>query len=291
MAIATSTALAAASIASSAVGAGMSFTQANKQNKLRKQAEADAEAAMLEARQKLDVNFAEQMEIKKEAYDLERQAMLSAGAQATEAGMMSERGAAATAGRVFAGQQQAQGQIRSAMADEMTNIESAILEEEGRLRDLKVGLDLQEVVGQQQMAADAQAAATAARQQGIQGIVNAAEKGVQYIPLYPTQKVDTPKTTTPKTTTQTFNPLNQGINQGQFGIQSPSVNVNVPQVGIPGLPSINPFNIYGNVAGQPSGAVGAGIYGLGASGVRATPGAVGAGIYDPNNPMMNYIKF
>jgi hypothetical protein len=170
MAMTTSAALATASIASSAVGAGMSFTQANKQRGLQKQAEADAVKAMAEARQKLDVNFAEQMSIKKEAYDLERQAMLSAGAQATQAGIESERGAAATAGRVFAGQQQAQGQIRSAMADEMTNIEGAILEEEGRLRDLSVGLDLQEVAGQQQRAADAQAAALSAQQQGIQGI-------------------------------------------------------------------------------------------------------------------------
>lgn len=203
MAMTTSAALATASIASSAVGAGMSFTQANKQRGLQKQAEADAVKAMAEARQKLDVNFAEQMSIKKEAYDLERQAMLVAGAQATEAGMMSERGAAATAGRVFAGQQQAQGQIRSAMADEMTNIEGAILEEEGRLRDLSVGLDLQEVAGQQQRAADAQAAALAANQQGIEGIANAAEKGVQYIPLYPTQKVKTPATT--QTTPQFYN--------------------------------------------------------------------------------------
>jgi len=202
MAMTTSAALATASIASSAVGAGMSFTQANKQRGLQKQAEADAVKAMAEARQKLDVNFAEQMSIKKEAYDLERQAMLSAGAQATQAGIESERGAAATAGRVFAGQQQAQGQIRSAMADEMTNIEGAILEEEGRLRDLSVGLDLQEVAGQQQQAADAQAAALAANQQGIQGIANAAEKGVQYIPLYPKQKVKTPATT--QTTPQVY---------------------------------------------------------------------------------------
>jgi hypothetical protein len=190
------------SIAATAGGAGMSFAQANKQRGLQKQAEADAIKAMAEARQKLDVNFAEQMSIKKEAYDLERQAMLSAGAQATQAGIESERGAAATAGRVFAGQQQAQGQIRSAMADEMTNIEGAILEEEGRLRDLSVGLDLQEVAGQQQRAADAQAAALAARQQGIEGIVNAAEKGVQYIPLYPKQKVKTPTTT--QTTPQVY---------------------------------------------------------------------------------------
>lgn len=194
--MATLTAIAAGvSIAATAGGAGMSFAQANKQRGLQKQAEADAVKAMAEARQKLDVNFAEQMSIKKEAYDLERQAMLSAGAQATEAGMMSERGAAATAGRVFAGQQQAQGQIRSAMADEMTNIEGAILEEEGRLRDLSVGLDLQEVAGQQQQAADAQAAALSAQQQGIQGAIDTAGMALQYAPLFPKQKVKTPATT------------------------------------------------------------------------------------------------
>ena len=278
MAMTTSAALATASIASSAVGAGMSFTQANKQRGLQKQAEADAVKAMAEARQKLDVNFAEQMSIKKEAYDLERQAMLSAGAQATQAGIESERGAAATAGRVFAGQQQAQGQIRSAMADEMTNIEGAILEEEGRLRDLSVGLDLQEVAGQQQRAADAQAAALSAQQQGIQGAIDTAGMALQYIPLYPKQKVKTPATTqtTPATT-------GQGINQGMFGIQAPSVNVQ-------GIDPFNIYNKYDTVIGQSPGAVGAGIYGLGASGVRSTPGAVGAGIYDPNNPFMNYNK-
>ena len=239
------------SIAATAGGAGMSFAQANKQRGLQKQAEADAVKAMAEARQKLDVNFAEQMSIKKEAYDLERQAMLSAGAQATQAGIESERGAAATAGRVFAGQQQAQGQIRSAMADEMTNIEGAILEEEGRLRDLSVGLDLQEVAGQQQRAADAQAAALAARQQGIQGAIDTAGMALEYAPLYAKKKVKTP-TTTPTTT-------GQGINQGMFGIQAPSVNVQ----------GIDPFNIYDTVTSQ-------------------SPGAVGAGIYDP---IMNYNKY
>jgi hypothetical protein len=123
-----------AGLAISTVSAGASFAQAAKQNRLKRQAQSDAEQAMAAARGKLDVNFAEQMSIKKEAYDLERQAMLVQGAQLTQAGIESERGAAATAGRVFAQQQLGQQQIRSAMADEMTNIEAAVLEEESRLR-------------------------------------------------------------------------------------------------------------------------------------------------------------
>ena len=237
--MATLTAIAAGvSIAATAGGAGMSFAQANKQRGLQKQAEADAVKAMAEARQKLDVNFAEQMSIKKEAYDLERQALLVAGAQATEAGMMSERGAGATAGRVFAGQQQAQGEIRSAMADEMTNIEGAILEEDSRLRDLSVGLDLQEVAGQQQQIADAQAAATAANQQGIQGAIDTAGMALQYAPLFPKQKSKT-------------NGLNQGINQGMFGankFQNTTIGeFNPNQYGLSAIPGYDPTNSFLNI--------------------------------------------
>jgi hypothetical protein len=160
-----------AAITAAAIGATMSFTQQMTQNKRQRQAEADADKAMALARRKLDVNFAEQATIKKEAYDSEREALLVQGAQAINAGIESERGAAATAGRVYAGQQKAQADVRSAQADEMTNIESAILEEDSRLRDLNVSLDLEEVAGNQMKAANAQAAAAAAGQQGWQSVV------------------------------------------------------------------------------------------------------------------------
>ena len=176
---------AGASLAATATSAGLSFGQAAKQRKLQRAAEADADRAMAAARGKLDVNFAEQMSIKKEAYDLEREAMLVQGAQLTQAGIESERGSAATAGRVFAQQQLGQQQIRGAMADEMTNIEAAVLEEESRLRDLGVGLDLEEIAGQQMRAADAQRAATASTQQGIQSAVSAVQQGIEFgVPLY-----------------------------------------------------------------------------------------------------------
>ena len=176
---------AGASLAATATSAGLSFGQAAEQRKLQRASEADADRAMAAVRGKLDVNFAEQMSIKKEAYDLEREAMLVQGAQLTQAGIESERGSAATAGRVFAQQQLGQQQIRGAMADEMTNIEAAVLEEESRLRDLGVGLDLEEIAGQQMRAADAQRAATASTQQGIQSAVSAIQKGIEFgVPLY-----------------------------------------------------------------------------------------------------------
>ena len=140
--MAAATAIAAVGLAVSVGSTVASFSQASKQRKAQEQAELDADKAMAEARGKLDVNFAEQMSIKKEAYDNEREALLVQGAMATESGMASERGSATTAGRVYSAQQAGQANVRGAMADEMTNIENAIIEEDSRLRDLDVSLDL-----------------------------------------------------------------------------------------------------------------------------------------------------
>ena len=94
---------------------------------------------------KLNVNFYENLSINKEAYELEREALLSAGAQATAAGAESERGAAAVAGRVLAAQNQAQAQDRVAMSTEQKELEALIAKEDSRLRDVQGQLDLEEV--------------------------------------------------------------------------------------------------------------------------------------------------
>ena len=76
-------------------------------------------------------------------------ALLSAGAQATAAGAESERGAAAVAGRVLAAQNQAQAKQRVAMGAEQKKIDMLIAQEDARLRDIGVQLDLEEVKGAQ----------------------------------------------------------------------------------------------------------------------------------------------
>lgn len=170
----------------SAIGTGLSFSQAASQRKLSEEAQRQADAAMEKARDRLDVNFAEGQSIKKEGYELEREANLAAGAQAMIASVEGDaRGGAATAGRVLAQQNAAQAQTRVAMGDELTNIETSIMEEESRLRDLNVSLDLEEVAGNQQKASDAQRKASAATSQGIQqGIQTAGAAAAAFIPLY-----------------------------------------------------------------------------------------------------------
>jgi hypothetical protein len=171
-------------IAATAGTTAMSFAQAGKQRKLQRQAEAEAAEAMSAARKKLDVNFYEQLAIQKEPYELEREALLSAGAQAIAAGQESERGAAATAGRVYMAQQAGQRQIAGAMGQEMLGLEKATAAEDARLAGAQAGLDLATAQGAQLAARDAQQAASLATQQGVAGVTSLAGQVASALPLY-----------------------------------------------------------------------------------------------------------
>lgn len=178
------TAVAIGGLAISAGSTAMSFSQASKQRKLQRGAEAKAAMAMEEAKKKLSVNFAEERAINKEPYELAREASLSAGAQALQAGVESDRGAEATAGKLQMAQNLGQAEIRGAMGQELTDIQKDIINEDSRLRDLGVQLDLGEVEGQQLMARDAQEAATAATMEGFQGLTSTLQQGLDMVPLY-----------------------------------------------------------------------------------------------------------
>ena len=178
------TAVAIGGLALSAGTTAMSFVQAGEQKAKQRDAEASAASAMAEARKKLEVNFYDQQAIKKEPYELQREALLSQGAQAIQAGQESDRGAAVTAGKVQMAQNEAQAGIRTAMGQEMTDIENKQLAEESRLRDLGAQMDLSQAEGAQMAAANAEEAANAATAQGIQGIMGTAQQGLNMLPLY-----------------------------------------------------------------------------------------------------------
>lgn len=174
----------AITLALSAVGTGMSFAQAGQQRKAQEKAEREAAKAMAAARKKLEVNYLDALGIQKEPYELEREALLVAGAQGVEAARESERGAAAGVGRIQLAQQKGQQEIRSAMGQEMTALDRAAAAEESRLRDVGVQLDLGEVAGAQMAAADANEAAVAAQAQGFQQLTAFGAGLAEAAPLY-----------------------------------------------------------------------------------------------------------
>ena len=162
-----------------------SFVQAGKQRKLQEEAEKEAEKAFQEAKDKLDVNYLEGLAIAKEPYELEREALLQAGASALQAGVEGEtRGAAAVAGQALMAQQAGAAGQRAAMSREMQALNQLAAQEESRLQGARVDLDLAEAKGQQQMAADAAAARQAAISSGVQGIASMGMTALENAPLY-----------------------------------------------------------------------------------------------------------
>jgi hypothetical protein len=171
-------------LATTAGTTAMSFANAGKQRNLMKKAEESAATAMAEARQKLEVNVYDKLAIQKEPYELQREAMLSQGAQAIQAGVESERGAAATAGRVQMAANEGQAAIRTAMGQDLQQLEMLSAQEDSRLRDIGVQLDLEEVAGAQLAAANAQELGAQATAQGMQGLTSLGSQLAEQAPLF-----------------------------------------------------------------------------------------------------------
>lgn len=174
----------AGSIVSSGLGAVMSFKQASEQKRNMMEAQRAAEIAMAEAKRNLEKNYYAKLAVNKEPYELQREMALAQGAAAIEGAREQERGAAATAGRIQMGVTDLGNQIRTGMSEEISNLDKLKAQEDSRLRDIGVQINLDEVAGQQQMAADAQAAAAAATQQGWQGVQGVAQNIYGSAPLY-----------------------------------------------------------------------------------------------------------
>jgi hypothetical protein len=176
---------AAAGLAATAGTTAGSFIQAGKQRQAMLDAQRDADNAMAEARKKLDVNFYESLSIPKEAYAQQVQANLVAGAGAIQAATEGEaRGAGAVAGMVQAQQNQAQNEIRANMGQDIYNLQAATAQEDARLRDIGIQLDLGEVEGAQLAAANAQEMSAQALQQGMQGVTSLASQASSMAPLF-----------------------------------------------------------------------------------------------------------
>ena len=169
---------------SAGVGTVMSFAQVAEQQKNIQKAQESAAKFMSEARKKIEVNYMDQLSINKEPYELQREALLASGAQAIQAAAEGDRGAAAAAGRVQMAQTEAQGQIRTEMGKELSDLEKLSAQEESRLRDIGVQLDLGEVEGAQRAMADAEEAKARSMTQGFQGLSGVATNVAQLVPLY-----------------------------------------------------------------------------------------------------------
>ena len=248
-------------LATSAASTAGSFVQAAKQRERQKQAEIDAQEAMDAAKAKLEVNYMEGRSIQKEAYERAREAGITGAAQIVQAAREGEqRGASVGAGRAAVFNEAAQAQARTDMAQDLQNLETAALKEESRLRDARANLDLAEVAGQQQIAADARAAEQAANMAAVGGLVNLGTQAMKLPSLYGSaqsqvaQGTPLPGGTLPDVDTSIQGMVNtvQPQYNRSFGDPFPSIfdrNFQTPQIAFPGsidIPSISAGGQFSN---------------------------------------------
>lgn len=171
-------------LAATAASTAMSFKQAADQNSIMKNAEAEAKRAMDEAKKRLDVNVYEALDVNLDAFRRQQEGILSAAAQATAAGAESERGVAATAGRVQAGVNEAMAGVREAETAKLEELERLTAEEESRLKDIGAQINLDEAAGAQLAAANAAEMEQMALAQGMEGVISTVGQAAEMVPLF-----------------------------------------------------------------------------------------------------------
>mgnify|MGYP003670245714 FL=1 len=115
-------------------GSVMSFADAKKQRDNQVAAQLEADKAMEEAGRILEEQYMSGVSIPMEAYDLEREGIAQAGAQAIQAVSEGEaRGASAGVGRVVALQQDALAKQRAGLAERQFQLEKEQASELSRL--------------------------------------------------------------------------------------------------------------------------------------------------------------
>ena len=180
-----------AGLVMSAGGMVMNIANASKQKKLIGQAEAAGEAALLKAKKVIEVNYMEGLPVPKEVYELERENILTAGAQATAAAVEgSQRGVQSTVGMVNAAQGKASRKVAASQEQLITENIRRAAEQDVVLQNQRLGIELGGVQGAQQAVADAtrsqqQSIAQAAQQAGQIGMSILGNEDIN--PLYKKQ--------------------------------------------------------------------------------------------------------
>ena len=157
------------------VGGVASLIQGISARRQAKDARNSAQEAMRQARQEAQINYIESLRVPTEAYDRAFDAGVARQRQSVQA--LQEGGQRALAsglGRVNAQQDATDFQTRQAMADRLFNLETDKVEEQGRIRDEVVDMNLAQAQEQNIRASEQEQLSAAAISSGIKGLGSAA---------------------------------------------------------------------------------------------------------------------
>ena len=166
-------------------GAAASFVQANKENDRIKEADAAAAKAMIKQANLLETNFAEQVQVPLEGYELAAQANAAVQQQNIEALQQAgDRSLIGGVGRTMEAGAVESEKMRIGMQKELYDRQVLIKNEDDKIRDAKRAMELGIVSGAQTAAAQAETRRQQMIAQGVQGLAGAAATGLEASGLY-----------------------------------------------------------------------------------------------------------
>jgi len=162
------------------VGSAFSFNRASKQRKEARSATNLAQQAMDKARKRTEMNKFGKLAINKDIYKDQRDSVTAASAQVTQAAAEGDpRGVGATAGRISAQSQAMQQQITIAQNQEAQKIELIKAQEDARLADEAMRIDMGEANQLFGTANTLNTMAAESTKQGVKGLTDAAQLGIK----------------------------------------------------------------------------------------------------------------
>lgn len=167
------------------LGAGFSIIQGIQAKRAQREAEAQAERALTEARKQLSVNRMEGLQVPLEAYELAERGLTAQQMQSTQAlAEADSRSLAGGVGRSQMAAQQGQEQLRQQMAQDIYNRDKLIADEASNIDRNLASISLAEAEGAQLAAMQREQQAAAGFTGGIQGIAGAGQTLYENTALY-----------------------------------------------------------------------------------------------------------
>lgn len=167
------------------LGTGFQIAQGLKQAKMAKDAQRASAAALAQAKQRLDVNRMEGVQVPLESYEQAMREVTAQQMQSLEGLREADaRTLAAGVGRLGAAAAGATEQRRQSMAEAISERDKMIAKEEARIDRALASISLEEAVGFEKEAAQREEAAALNFSGAIQGLGQAASLYQQSRPLY-----------------------------------------------------------------------------------------------------------
>lgn len=178
-------------MAATAATTAASFAQESKQKRMAAQARSASAQASAEAKKRLEVTFADKLSIQKDPFKMAMESINSAASQAIEASKESERGVAATAGRVVMAVGDNTRNVAGQMSQEMAKLDVLSAQEKAANRNTAVGINIAEATGANKEALNRDQMANQAATQAWTGVGNTVAQGLKLIPLFPANQAAT----------------------------------------------------------------------------------------------------